>query len=83
MDPYEFAGSIPCPHCRVEANRKCVNADGFERRIPCVARVKLADWPDRRTLPDTEPTNDWAKRYPPVPSEAHRGTVQRHPNQSR
>lgn len=66
MNPYEFAGRIHCPHCDAKPGKPCVNDDGFERRIPCVNRVKLSDWPDRRELPDSEPENDWAKRYPPV-----------------
>lgn len=64
MNPYEFAGTIVCPHCRAEIGRCCVTADGYERKVPCVDRVKLVEWPDLATLPDTTPDDGRLPRAP-------------------
>jgi hypothetical protein len=55
MDPFEFVVHIPCPHCRVGVGERCVTKDGYERKIPCLYRVKLAKWPDAEQRPDVPP----------------------------
>ncbi len=53
MNPFEFVAHIPCPHCRVGVGERCVTKDGYERKVPCLHRVKLAKWTDTDEVPGT------------------------------
>ena len=64
MNPYEFAATVKCPHCHAEIGRRCVTADGYERKIPCLDRVRLVEWPDTAQLPDTTPSDGRPPRAP-------------------
>ncbi|QDQ93722.1 hypothetical protein FND50_25165 [Rhodococcus sp. WB9] len=64
MNPYEFAATVKCPRCRAEIGHRCVTEDGFERKMPCLDRVRLVEWPDTEQLPDSTPSDGRPPRAP-------------------